>query len=288
MLLIKTLGDDMNFYPHHIGDFNNATRHLTRVERSVYRDAIELYYDTECVLTLDINKLEKRLLCISSEEKDALKAILSEFFVETDYGYLNDRCYKEIEKYRANTSAKARAGIASAEARKNKSLEINTRSTRVEHNDTVCATNHEPLTNNHEPITMNHEQSMDVITYKENCNIVSAKNAPKKIASKLPDDWVLPKTYGDWALQERPLMTIQMVKLEADKFKDYWISLAGVKAKKLDWFATWRNWIRNAKIENTGNPHELKQKQREEYNKNTNARLVEKILGKEKEVNHAK
>ena len=28
----------MNFYQHHIGDFNNATRHLTRLERSIYRD----------------------------------------------------------------------------------------------------------------------------------------------------------------------------------------------------------------------------------------------------------
>ena len=27
----------MNYYPHHIGDFDYATRHLTRVERSIYR-----------------------------------------------------------------------------------------------------------------------------------------------------------------------------------------------------------------------------------------------------------
>ena len=31
-------GKRMNFYQHHIGDFNNATRHLTRLERSIYRD----------------------------------------------------------------------------------------------------------------------------------------------------------------------------------------------------------------------------------------------------------
>lgn len=52
----------MNFYPHHIGDFNNATRHLTRVERSVYRDLIELYYDTECPLNNDLEKLFRRAL----------------------------------------------------------------------------------------------------------------------------------------------------------------------------------------------------------------------------------
>ena len=55
----------MNFYKKHIGDFNNATRHLTRVERSLYSDAIELYYDTESVLTSDIKKLDfiKNAIC---------------------------------------------------------------------------------------------------------------------------------------------------------------------------------------------------------------------------------
>jgi len=30
-----------------------------------------------------------------------------------------------------------------------------------------------------------------------------------------------------------------------DQFKDYWIAQAGQKGVKLDWFATWRNWVRN-------------------------------------------
>ena len=134
----------MNYYPHHIGDFNNATRHLTRVERSVYRDAIELYYDTETPLTSDIERLQKRLICDTEEEKKALRFVLSEFFFATDEGFRHERCEAEIEKYHANTSAKARAGIASAAKRKQKS-------THVEHVLSVCTTNHEPITNNQEP-----------------------------------------------------------------------------------------------------------------------------------------
>jgi uncharacterized protein YdaU (DUF1376 family) len=136
----------MNFYPHHIGDFNNATRHLTRVEQSVYRGAIELYYDTESVLTLDVTRLEKRLLCVTVEEKEALKTVLEEFFTLTNDGYEHERCSKEIAKYQANTGAKARAGIASAAKRKQNS-------TRVERPFNTCATNQEPITNNQEPIT---------------------------------------------------------------------------------------------------------------------------------------
>ena len=37
---------------------------------------------------------------------------------------------------------------------------------------------------------------------------------------------------------------------ELEKFRDYWTSMPGQKALKLDWEKTWRNWIRNA---NPGN-----------------------------------
>jgi len=143
----------MNFYPHHIGDFNNSTRHLTRVERSVYRDAIELQYDSETVLTKDFDRLAKRLICVSDEEKSALKAVLEEFFTLKEDGYMNERCFIEIEKYRANTSAKARAGIASAASRQRKS-------THVEHPLNTCATNQEPITNNQEPSLMHNPSGL--------------------------------------------------------------------------------------------------------------------------------
>jgi uncharacterized protein YdaU (DUF1376 family) len=141
----------MNFYPHHISDFNNATRHLTRVERSVYRDAIERYYDTEHALQSDFESLARRLLCLSVEEIKALECVLSEFFTLTDNGYVNDRCEHEIEKYRANTSAKARAGKASAMARQQKSAKRKHRATDVEQNSTGVH-NQEPITINHKPI----------------------------------------------------------------------------------------------------------------------------------------
>ena len=149
----------LNFYPHHISDFNNSTRHLTRVERSVYRDAIELYYDTESVLTDDIERLQKRLLCRSDEEKQALSDVLDEFFYHQDDGYFHERCDHEIAKYRANISAKAKAGIASAEARRKKAKARKQNSTRVKSSSTSVH-NQEPITNNQEPITNN--QSKDI------------------------------------------------------------------------------------------------------------------------------
>lgn len=88
----------MNYYQHHIGDFNNDTRHLTRIERSVYRDMIELYYDTEKPLSLDIATLGRKLLARSDEEKAAVINMLSEFFFEDEDGYHNPQCDIELAR----------------------------------------------------------------------------------------------------------------------------------------------------------------------------------------------
>jgi len=72
------------------------------------------------------------------------------------------------------------------------------------------------------------------------------KQNKKKLGSRLAQDWVLLKTWGEWAQQERPDLDVRKV---ADQFKDYWIAQPGQKGVKLDWEATWRNWVRNTKIE---------------------------------------
>ena len=36
------------------------------------------------------------------------------------------------------------------------------------------------------------------------------------------------------------------VRRESERFRDYWLGLGGAKAAKLDWLATWRNWVRKA------------------------------------------
>ncbi|QIL72908.1 hypothetical protein G7048_22685 [Diaphorobacter sp. HDW4B] len=65
-----------------------------------------------------------------------------------------------------------------------------------------------------------------------------------KTATRLPGGWVLPKAWGDWALQDRSDLTADDVRKEAEVFADYWHAKAGADAKKLDWQATWRNWVR--------------------------------------------
>lgn len=138
----------MHFYQKNIPDFNNATRHLTRVERSLFSDAIELYYDTEKPLTSDFDKLARLLLAQSDEEKSALRDVLNEFFTLTDDGYFNKRCNEEILKYQSYIDNKSKAGKASAKQRTEQKL------TGVEQVLNTTSTNYNPLTINQELITI--------------------------------------------------------------------------------------------------------------------------------------
>ena len=108
----------MNHYPHHIGDFNNATRHLTFVERALYRELLDLYYDTEQPLNADVTKIARRVLAHTDDQRAALQVVLEEFFVLRDDGWHNDRCDREIAEFHSKREQQSQAGRASAAKRK--------------------------------------------------------------------------------------------------------------------------------------------------------------------------
>ena len=136
----------MNFYQHHIGDFNNATRHLSRIERSIYRDLLEIYYDTESPLTSDFDRLARR--CIVDDcDRAAMRDVLNEFFVLQDDGYHNARADKEIAAYKRM----AEGGKRGANKRWGKGSDSPPIAPPCKPH-TKANANHEPITNNHEPV----------------------------------------------------------------------------------------------------------------------------------------
>ena len=97
----------MNHYPHHIGDFNTATRHLSRLERAVYRDMRDMYFDKERPLDgSDFDRLARRLVCVTPDEIAALQFVLDEFFEQDDEGlWVHHECEQVIAAYRAQQEA---------------------------------------------------------------------------------------------------------------------------------------------------------------------------------------
>lgn len=66
---------------------------------------------------------------------------------------------------------------------------------------------------------------------------------PRKRATRIPADWIPSEITIAAMKAECPNVD---AKAEHRKFIDYWTAKSGKDAAKLDWDATWRNWIRRA------------------------------------------
>jgi uncharacterized protein YdaU (DUF1376 family) len=62
-------------------------------------------------------------------------------------------------------------------------------------------------------------------------------------ATRLSADWSCPDEWIDWAFTVHGVDRQRAVRISLS-FRDYWTAKPGKDAAKLDWAATWRNWIR--------------------------------------------
>ena len=196
----------MHYYQFHIGDYASHTRHLSIHEDLAYRRLLDFYYlHEQPIKHRDI----ARQINMREFEQDVL-TVLEEFFFSTDAGFINPRADLEIAKYKEFSEA----GKRGAAKRWGSNGEANSPP-----NATPIATN------NHKPITINHKPKVESTR-----------------GSRLSTDFCLTEEWKDFCQQDRPDLNPSKV---FDSFKDYWIAKAGQQGVKLDWFATWRNWVRS-------------------------------------------
>jgi len=251
----------MKHYPHHIGDFDRATRHLTRIERSIYRDLLDLYYDTEQSLTLDRETLCRRILARTNEESTAVEQVLKEFFTETPTGWYHVRCEAEIEAYRSNTSQKAMAGKASAEAKRLKKLQaLNGKSTAVEHTLKSVATNGNGTLTNQS--TINQSTNQPINTGASAKRVKPAAVMPEGVTESVWNDFLAIRKAKRAPLTQTALEDIQR---EASK--------AGMELQKVlqvccarGWQGFSAEWAANAKP-GAGTPQAMSFAERDELAK---------------------
>lgn len=207
----------MHYYQFSIGDYRAATTHLSNEEDLAYRRLLDMYYDTEKPIPTDTTWVARRLrLGIN-----VVVSVLEDMFALTDEGWRHARCDDVIAQYHA-MAEKNRANGKRGGRKKN------------------------PVGSDSQPIakaTINHEQVNQE-------PFVDAPPVGKAKGKRLSPDWQLPKAWGEWTLETMGWETAT-VRLEAEKFRDYWVAISGRNAARLDWEATWRNWCRNAKVQAT-------------------------------------
>jgi hypothetical protein len=64
-----------------------------------------------------------------------------------------------------------------------------------------------------------------------------------RTASRIPDDFALTDERKAYAEKHLPRVDAPAL---LESFLDHWKAASGPKARKLDWDATWRTWVRNA------------------------------------------
>jgi uncharacterized protein YdaU (DUF1376 family) len=165
-----------------------------------------MYYDMESKIPLDTQWVARRIRV----DESVINDVLNDMFEKQDDGWFHARCQSTIEQYHA-MAEKNRANGKLGGRRKN------------------------PVGSDSQPIakaTINQE-------------LITTNHKPKEkriLGTRLANDLIFPTEWMLFCKQERPdlepLITF-------NKFQDYWISQPGQKGLKLDWFATWRNWVRN-------------------------------------------
>lgn len=212
----------MNHYPHHIGDFNSATRHLTFVERALYRELLDVYYDTERPLNADATKLARRVLAHTEEQRAALDVVLEEFFELREDGWHNARCDRELDAYRQKQEQQSKAGQASAAKRRKSPPAAG--GANDQHGGAGGAGS-TPVERPLNERTTNQNQNQNHI--KETSSPKTGDDA----TIVLDDPSTVPKSAGDWSILFGREFGVEVDPLDARDRKKFWpIAAAWVTA----------------------------------------------------------
>ncbi|AIC12627.1 YdaU family protein [Xylella fastidiosa] len=260
----------MNYYMRHIGDYKSDASYLSLQEHGIYFLLLSHYYATEKPIPADKTHTYRIAYARTKKEKSAVDFVLDTFFSLQEDGWHNKRCDEEIAAYKegdawhehkeANKNGQNTRTRRHRKERSRLFAELKDHQVTPEWNMPIKElrllhkkTCHAPVTA--KPLTINPLTiissslcSEESLVFAEDGNATGSTGKPKRSphGSRLPDDWVPSEVDVLYATQQGV-----DGRYEAEKFRDYWRSVAGAKGRKQDWEATWRNWIRRAAEDKT-------------------------------------
>ncbi|MCM2575135.1 YdaU family protein [Achromobacter xylosoxidans] len=91
----------MNYYEHHIRDYDAATAHLSWDEDMAYTRLMRWYYRKEQPIPADVKEACRQVRATTKVQRDAVAAVLNEFFVLQADGWHQETCDEAIATYQA-------------------------------------------------------------------------------------------------------------------------------------------------------------------------------------------
>lgn len=127
---------------------------MNRQTRWIYRDMIDVYYDTEKYLSLDIEQLCDQIGVESDEEIRIVEKLLRFKFEKTENGYSHSICDKVIADYHSKSAIAKANGKLGGRPKKPIGFQSGSDQDAIcKQDNTGSQTNQEPITKNHKPTT---------------------------------------------------------------------------------------------------------------------------------------
>ncbi len=139
----------MHYYQRNIGDYGRDTGHLSALEHGVYTLLLDWYYLNERPITM------KEAVRVSRGNQEETQVVLSEFFKETEQGWIHSYADRVIAEYRVKAARNRENGAKGGRPKSSQAID----STGAKTQSVSTGMPERTLTNNQEPITKNQEEA---------------------------------------------------------------------------------------------------------------------------------
>jgi len=219
------------WYAWYPADYRAKTAHLSFIEDSAYRRMIDAYYERRSPLPTDRAALYRLCSAMDDFEKKAIDAVAKTFFTNGDGLLRHARCDDEIQKAQSAherwVEAGRKGGLSSAQGRLEQGIKGGSSNPQSQSHITTTVTTTSP----------------SETKVGSGNKVERVSRATRLEQTELPEEW------RAFSAKERDDLNPEKT---FEQFRDYWIAVAGSKGRKLDWFATWRNWVRAQNSSRTG------------------------------------
>lgn len=231
------------FMPVYTGDYHRDTRHLTPEEHGCYLLLLIHCWDQKGPIPLDERRQCGIVNARSGGEIESLRRVLAEFFVRMDDGWYNPRMSEEIARAEQISAGRRKGGLEKARRMRDAVRHAQA----VHKQSTSSASAGTPtLTPTLTPTPTPRPSASQDLPLSETSQ-TSEKRAEAKKDARASRFAPLPIMPADW----RAYCQVKRPDLNPDttyeRFSNFWVAKPGAAGRKLDWTATWRNWVLDEK-----------------------------------------
>lgn len=233
------------YLPLYTGDYIRDTRHLSPLRHGIYLLALMHCWDQKGPMPLDEQECAGVCNCRSDDEVQALRYVLSRYFVRMEDGHYNARMQAEVERSEAISGVRSEAGKKGYQAKAKQML-----------SKSQANAKQVPLSPSPSPsLSSTSQEQREVSSAPASRKTLPTPpfvgddgmdSIPARALVAIAPDWELPEAWGKDA--ERLGWTGSRILKEAERYRQYWVSGKGQGKRRTvkGWRQSWSNWLGKA------------------------------------------